>query len=125
MERKGIGQVSDLGNLIIGQDDLNDVDADTDLRFVDGPQVVEDGLGDEASFAAVDRGGRPQPLAGGPGLHFDEREAMGIFEDKVNLTASSAIIGGEETETGGFEMFAGRLFPALSALEVDGQCRWV
>ncbi len=121
---EGVGQMSDLGHLVVGQDHFDDIDADANRGFVDGAEIVKDGLGDEASFASVDCGGGSQPLADGPGLHFNEGETLGIFENEIDLPATTPIIGGEEAQSGRFQMLACHLFTELSPLEVDGEVRF-
>lgn len=77
-------------------------------------------MGKEAAFAGVDGGGGAPEGFGGACFYFDEDEAIGVAEDKVNFAAVGLKICGEKFEAEFAEMFFGGAFADFAVTRTQG-----
>lgn len=89
-QRKGVADESDLGGVLAGGEDFDDVEAETDVGEVEQTQPCYGTFGHAALFVIVDGVRRAAALFGGTGFHLDEDE--GVFglvaADKVDFAAA-------------------------------------
>ena len=94
----------------VGEQDLDDVEADFHLRVVQQLQLVERGLRKQPPLARVHGGGGPRPFFRGTRLHLHKHQALAVAEDEINLTTRTAEIRREKPQSQPLQMpFVGAL----------------
>ena len=116
---EGIGQMPDFVDAVMGEQDLDDVEAEFDLGILDSAQVIERGAGESSLTFAIDGFRRSCPVLVRTGFDFDEGEAIMVADDQIDFAVAGAKVGGEEFQSVLFEVGAGGLFTELAAAEMD------
>ena len=115
-EGERVGKVADFADGAVGEEDFDDVETDFYLGIFEAAEIVQSGLGEEATFAGIDEGGGAGPFLGGTGFYFNKDEAVGVAEDEVYFAAFGIEIGGEIFEAGLLEVLFGSALAQGAAL---------
>ena len=87
---KGVADEGDLGGLVVRGEDLDDVEAETDVGVIEEAKPGHGALRHAALFVIVDGVGGASAFLAGAGFHFDEDEGLRRFvpADKVDFAAA-------------------------------------
>src|SRR4051794_7440490 len=116
---EAVGQMANLTNLAIVEQDFHDIEADVYLRAFKEGQVIEGALGNQALLAEINGFGGTHPVLGRAGFNFHENEAVSVSKHEVNLAATRAEVGGKEFQAGLLQVAPGRPFPKRSQAQVQ------
>jgi hypothetical protein len=77
----------DFAHPAVRQQHLDDVEPDFYLRIFQQTQIIQRGLRKQPPLARINRRRRTRPILGRPRFDLNERQAIVVAKDQINLTA--------------------------------------
>ena len=114
MQFKDIPQVMDLGDLLILQEDLDDIEAPDSPRAIDLTQIGLCCLGNPLTFPEIHCECRTCTRTLRPGFDFDKDEAVLIPENQVDFSMCCPIVRCQESHASRRQVFPCRLFAEMT-----------
>src|SRR6266850_3101799 len=96
----------------VGNDDLNDVEAEMNPRVAEQPQIIERSFADVALLLALDRLTRQAEFLCLAGLYLDEYEPILLAGDDINLRLAATEVLQENLVTVAAQVFRRRFLAA-------------
>jgi len=111
--------MTNLADLAIGQQDLDNIESEFDLWVLEQPQIIERRPRKTLTPLLIDGRGGPDPVLGGPRFDFDEDQTIFLTADEVDLAAVGTEICGEKFEAKFLEMPLGGALAQFTVLEME------